>query len=266
MTAKQLNRSGRVVLVTGASRGIGAAIARRFAADGAAVAVSARTVDEGDHRFAGSINGTVEAIRDAGGSAMAVPADLGRAEDRERLVETVLDELGPIDVLVNNAAITYFTSVAEFDLRRLHLMTEVQVVAPLHLAQLVIPGMTSSGAGWIVNISSSAAIHPSGPPYRQGAGGTVYGMCKAALERFTTGLAAELASAGIAVNALSPSGLVLTPGVVHHQLDKMIPEDRHEPVDTMAAAAFALCAQAPSELTGRITYSRALLEELGISL
>lgn len=255
--------AGRVVVVTGASRGIGATIAARFAAEGAAVAVTARTVEEGDHRFAGSITSTAGAIRAAGGTAVAVAADLGQAEERERLLATVVDELGPVDVLVNNAAITYFSLVDGFELRRWQLMFDVQVLAPFQLAQLVIPGMRSSGAGWILNISSPAAIHPEGPPYRQPGGGTVYGMCKAALERFTTGLASELYDDGIAVNALSPSGLVVTPGVVHHGLDKLVPQERHEPVGLMAEAALLLCSGDPRQLTGRITYSQPLLDELG---
>jgi NAD(P)-dependent dehydrogenase (short-subunit alcohol dehydrogenase family) len=194
-----------------------------------------------------------------------VPADLSRAEDRERVVRTVSEELGPIDVLVNNAAITYFTPVSDFDLRRWQLMFDVQVLAPFQLSQLVVPGMRVSGAGWILNISSPAAIHPQGPPYRQG-GGTVYGMCKAALERFTTGLAAELYDDGIAVNALSPSGLVVTPGVKHHELDKRVPIERHEPVEVMAEAALLLCSREQKELTGRIAYSQDLLREFGVGV
>src|SRR4051812_45560464 len=102
---------GKVALVTGASRGIGEAIARRFAADGAAVAVSARTVDEGSHPLPGSLATTVQSIRDNGGVAIAVAADLARQHDRTALVETVERELGPVDVLVNNAAVTYFEPV-----------------------------------------------------------------------------------------------------------------------------------------------------------
>jgi NAD(P)-dependent dehydrogenase (short-subunit alcohol dehydrogenase family) len=97
-------------------------------------------------------------------------------------------------------------------------------------------------------------------------GGTVYGMCKAALERFTTGLAAEVWSDNIAVNVLSPSGLVLTPGVLHHKLDTFTPKDRHEPVAYMAEAAHALCTGDPQVLTGKVTYAKPLLEELGIPL
>ena len=252
---------GLVALVTGASRGIGEEIAKRFARDGAHVFVTARTVEEGDHVYPGSISATVQAIRDAGGRAEAIAADLARPEDRARLVETT----GPVDVLVNNAAITWFEPVADFDEHHYRTMFEVQVRAPFELAQAYLPGMRERGRGWILNISSGAAIHPQGPPYvMRGAGGTVYGMCKAALERFTTGLAAELWEDGIAVNVLSPSGLVLTPGVLHHQLDKRTPPDRHEPVSYMAEAAHALCTGDPKVLTGKVTYAKPILDELGI--
>ncbi|GAC1599113.1 MAG: SDR family NAD(P)-dependent oxidoreductase [Acidimicrobiales bacterium] len=252
---------GKVVLVTGASRGIGQAIAERFAADGAAVAVTARTVQDGDHLLPGSISSTVAGIRSAGGVATAIAADLARTEDRRRLVDQVTSELGPVDILVNNAAITYFEPVADFDEGHFRLMFEVQVRAPFELAQMVLPGMRERRSGWILNISSGAAIHPVGPPYNRVGGGTVYGMCKAALERFTTGLASEVHGDGIAVNALSPSGLVLTPGVLHHKLDQHTPVDRHEPVSFMAEAAHVLCTGDPAALTGRVTYARPLLEE-----
>ena len=255
--------NGRVALVTGASRGIGEAIARQFAEEGASVAVSARTVAEGDHRFAGSITTTVAAIEAQGGRAIAVAADLARPDDRHRLVETVERELGPIDVLVNNAAITYFEPVDTFSAGHYALMFDVQVRAPFELTQLVLPGMRARKQGWILNISSGAARHPEGPPYeRRIRGGTVYGMCKAALERFTTGLAAEVHEDGIAVNALSPSGLVPTPGVVHHGLDRGVPADALEPAEVMAQAALALCTGDPALLTGRIAYAKPLLAEL----
>ena len=258
---------GRVAIVTGVSRGIGTAIAERFAADGAAVAVTARTVEDGDHPLPGSINATVQAITDAGGTAIAVAADLARTDDRRRLVATVEKELGPVDVLVNNAAITYFEPVDGFDESHYRTMFEVQVRAPFELAQLVLPGMRERKRGWILNISSGAARHPEGPPYqRRMAGGTVYGMCKAALERFTTGLAAEVHADNIAVNVLSPSGLVATPGVVHHGLDRNVPAEFHEPVEYMAEAAYVLCTGDPATLTGRVTYAKPILDEFGLSV
>ncbi|MGB5758450.1 MAG: SDR family NAD(P)-dependent oxidoreductase [Acidimicrobiales bacterium] len=251
---------GRIALVTGASRGIGAAIAELFAAEGAAVAATARTVDEGDSRFEGSLATTVERIRTGGGIAHPVAADLSRPADRVRLVDETVAELGPIDIVVNNGAVTYFEPVVDFSEKHWRLMFEVQVRAPFELAQMVIPSMRERGSGSILNISSKAALHPDPGPDAT-LGGTVYGMVKAALERFSTGLAAELAADGITVNALSPTSVVATPGVVHHQLITPEREQWVEDESMMARAALALVAD---DLTGRIAYSHQLLAELGL--
>jgi NAD(P)-dependent dehydrogenase (short-subunit alcohol dehydrogenase family) len=256
---------GKVAIVTGASRGIGEAIARQFATDGAAVAVVARTQEQTDERLPGTIHETVEAIRAAGGDAFAVHADLSKPEDRARVVETTVAELGPIDILVNNAAVTFYAPFEDFAEKRFRLMFEVQVRAPFELAQLVVGPMRAKKQGWILNISSGAGRHPQGPPYRfPGRGGTVYGMCKAALERFSTGLAAELYDDGVAVNALSPQGVVVTPGVMLHQLIPKGMEDRAEPMELIVAASVALCSGDPKVLTGRITYARDFCEEQGL--
>jgi citronellol/citronellal dehydrogenase len=257
---------GKVAVVTGASRGIGAEIARRLARAGAVVAVSARTEASSDHPLPGTIHETAASIADAGGRSVAIRADLSRPDDRARLMEEVQRQLGPVDILVSNAAVTYFEPVDGFPEKRFHLMFEVQVRAPFEMAQMVLPSMRSRGGGAILNISSGAARHPEGPPYapRRGHGGTVYGMCKAALERFSTGLAAEVHADGIVVNALSPAALVPTPGVVFHRLDAGVPDEALEPPEVMAEAAWALCGGHTPALTGRIAYSRPLLEELGI--
>jgi NAD(P)-dependent dehydrogenase (short-subunit alcohol dehydrogenase family) len=255
---------GKIAIVTGASRGIGAAIARRFAAEGAAVAVSARTVEPGQSRFPGTITDTAASINDSGGTAVAIAADLARQEDRERLVAEATQALGPADILVSDAAVTYFTPVEDFSLRRYALMFSVQVEAPFELARLVLPGMRERGRGWILNISSIAARHPAADSRRL-RGGTVYGMCKAALERFSTGLASELYDDNIAVNALSPNLVVPTPGTIFHHLTSD-DDPNAEPPAVMAEAALTLCHRDPQTLTGRIAYSQDLLTELGVPL
>jgi NAD(P)-dependent dehydrogenase (short-subunit alcohol dehydrogenase family) len=253
-----------VALITGASRGIGASIAQRFAAGGLRVAITARTAEEGDHILEGSLASTAQRIRAAGGNVVTITADLAKQADRQRIIETVERELGPIDVLVNNAAVTYFEPVLGFPQRHYEVMFDVQVRATFELAQRVLPGMIERKRGWILNISSRAAIHPSGPPFSGRRGSTVYGMCKAAIERFSSGLASEVYSDGIAVNCLSPSGLVPTPGVVFHHLTDGVSEDRLEAPEVMAEAAYALCTGDPAVLTGKVTYARPLLEELGL--
>ena len=255
---------GKVALVTGASRGIGEAIAARFAMEGAKVVVSARTAAEGESRLPGTLGDTVARIRRAGGDVMLIKADLAQAAERERLVEEVVAAYGPIDILVNNAAITFFTPVADFTEKRFKLMMEVQVYAPFHLSQLVLPSMRERHQGWIVNISSGAGIHPKQPYTRGGRGGTVYGMCKAALERFTTGLASEVAEDGIAVNVVSP-GLVATPGVMVHGLITEATKDRVQPIEFIAEAVFQLASGDPKTMTGRIDYAEPLLKSLNIT-
>ena len=256
------NLRGRVALVTGASRGIGAAIATRLAMEGARVVASARTADSGESNLPGTLTETVQRIRDAGGEATAVKADLSSQDDRERLVAQTVDAYGPVDILVNDAAVTFFIPVEVFPEKRFKLMMEVQVWAPFHLSQLVLPSMRERKQGWIVNISSGAGIHPK-MPYGRGRGGTVYGMCKAALERFTTGLASEVYDDNIAVNVVSP-GLVDTPGVAVHGLINEQTKDRVQPIEYIAEAVYRLASGDPKTMTGRIDYADPFLKELGV--
>ncbi len=258
---------GRVALVTGASRGIGAAIALRLAAEGAAVAVTARTLDP-HPTLPGTLREVVDAVEAHSGRAVAIPADLADADARSRIVPEVESALGPVDILVNNAAAAFYVATAELPLRRRRLMFELNVHAPVDLAQQVIPGMRARGRGWIVNVSSATSRRPKGPPFdpgiRLGATSTLYGATKAALERITTGLAAELYDDGIAVNSLAPVAAVRTPGAEVH-LGPLLDErpDIVEPVELLADAAVVLSTCDPATTTGRVVYSRPFLTELG---
>jgi NAD(P)-dependent dehydrogenase (short-subunit alcohol dehydrogenase family) len=218
-------------------------------------------VEEADHYLPGTITATVENIKAAGGDAIAVRADLAQAADRRNLIETATDAYGPVDILVNNAAVTYYIPTADFPEKRFRLMMDLQVWAPLELAQLVLPGMRERGGGWILNISSHSAIHPD--KTLEGRGGTVYGMCKAALERFSTGLAQELFDENIGVNVISP-GLVATPGAVHHNLINDSNRNIVTPVEHMAEACLRLVHGDPKEITGRIDYANQVIEEFDL--
>ncbi|MGD9996855.1 MAG: SDR family NAD(P)-dependent oxidoreductase [Ilumatobacteraceae bacterium] len=255
--------AGRTAIVTGASRGIGAAIATRLARAGADVVIAARTLEPSD-RADGSLQEVADAIGAMGaGRAVPVATDLSDPTSRADLVARAR-EVGPVDILVNNAAVAFLAAGSSYPERRTRLMFEINVHAPFDLAQRVIPEMVERGRGWIVNISSVGAVHPPGPPYdalhTRGVY-TVYGMCKAALDRMSTGLAAELHASGIAVSSLSPWGWVPTPGTRTNDIDGRGDAASIESPDVIAEAAAFLCSADPARVTGRVAYSQPLLNE-----
>ncbi len=256
---------GKIVIVTGASRGIGKSIAEVFAAEGGRVVCAARTLKEGDHPLEGSLEHTVQGIVDAGGEAVPVAVDISNYDECVKLVETTRQQMGPIDVLVNNAALTYFIPIKDFPVNRWHRSIAVNFHAPFYLSQLVLQDMVARKQGSIVNISSGAAIGPGRGPYPNdvGRGGTLYGAEKAALERFTQGLASEVYADGVSVACVSPSQVVPTPGTVFHHLVSGMDDPRGEPPELMAKAALLLATEPLDKVTGRVTYSQEILKEFG---
>jgi citronellol/citronellal dehydrogenase len=258
---------GKVVVVTGASRGIGADIARLFASEGGRVICAARTLQEGQHPLAGSLETTVAGIREAGGEAHAVAANIAEPAECERLIEAARGHYGSVDVLVNNAALTYYIPVKDYPVGKWMRSWAVNFQAPFVLSQLVLRDMILRQSGAIVNISSGSAIGPGRGPYPDpgvGArGGTCYGAEKAALERFTQGLASEVFQYGISVTSLAPSQVVPTPGTVYHRLVTGLDDPRGEPPLLMARAALLLATEPLERVSGRVTYSQQILREFG---
>jgi citronellol/citronellal dehydrogenase len=256
--------AGMNAIVTGASRGIGAAVAERLAAEGANVAITARTVDKHDH-LAGSLQDTLGRCRAYGTTVAVIPADLADGGDRARIVPEAEASLGgPIGILVNNAAAGIHQLSAEIPLRRRRVMFEVNLQAPIDLAQAVIPAMRDRGDGWIVNLSSSGARLVDGPPFPGGVLGTTngtYAATKAALNRYTNVLAVELYGTGVRVNTIEPADPVATEGAIAH-LGDGIDADRYEPVEVMVEAVIALC-DCPAQRTGGVHVDQPLLGELG---
>lgn len=262
---------GKIAIVTGASRGIGAAIARRFAAEGARVVITARTLQDSEQQdLPGSLNSVAEAIRSAGGECLAVAADLAQEADRENIIAETLRAWGGLDILVNNAARGFYNPAISMSRKRLLLSYEINLFAPLDLMQRAAPLMQARGGGWMLNISSATTRVPEPAPYdlnerythfHRSQGPTIYASTKSALERMSAGVAIELAEHGIAVNTLAPVEAVATEGAVASGV--IDGQAGYESLETMAEAALLLCSEPPRDCSGLNVLSKPLLARYG---
>jgi len=251
--------AGRCAIVTGASRGIGRAVAIQLASEGADVAVVARSVEPGS-KISGSLNETAERIRGLGSKCMVIGADLSDSEDRARIVPEAIEGLGHVDILVNNAAAAIYESPATYSLKHRRLSMEVNYHAPGDLMQALVPHVAEAGEGWIVNMTSSAANPAAGPPFEVNVEVGLYGATKAALNRLTNAMGVSLYGSGIRVNAVMPRAAVLSEGA-EVLVGGLLRPDQVEPMETMVESVTALCACEPDR-TGRVYVSLELLDEL----
>jgi citronellol/citronellal dehydrogenase len=259
--------AARRALVTGASRGIGAALAERLASDGADVAITARTLDRHPN-LPGSLRETAARLQSHGGRVALVVADMADEADRARIVPEAEAALGgPVDILVNNAAAAIYQPLVDYPLRRRRLVFEVNVHGPMDLAQAVIPRMVERGRGWIVNVSSGTARLADGPPFRTGGLGSttgVYGASKTALNRLTNALAMELWGTRVRVNTIEPRAAVMSEGATAIVGDT-ITDEQVEPMETMVEATMALC-DCDAAMTGQVHVSLDLIDRLGLTV
>ncbi len=242
---------GKTAVITGASRGIGAAVAQRFAAEGADIAITARTLDN-HPTLPGSLNETAELCRLYGGHVEVIQADLANETSRTTIISTAIEALGSVNILINNAAAAIYKSLDNYTLKHRRLMTEINVQAPLDLTQQALPAMINNGEGWVVNLSSASKKHPTGPPYDLGGVRGVYGFygaTKAMLDRTTSALASELHGTGIRINTVEPKAAVLSEGA-DVVVGKILKPEQIESMEAMVESILYLATCGPDH-TGK---------------
>ena len=247
--------------MTGGSRGLGKAIAERLAAEGAVVAITARTLDP-DPKYVGSLRETCEGVHAAGGKAVAIKADLSSAEDRERLWAEVTEQVGAPDILVNNAAVT-FPPASRYVPRKAgttHARDAGSGATPSHAAGDPGHAQEKAGMGADARLSGRGAHRRAAVlGLRPCRGVRRVRTCKAALGRLAQSFAAELYDDGIAVNAAATTKPVATPGAGTLDLAKEDTED----ISYITETAFLLCTGDPAVLSGRVVETQPFLRESG---
>ncbi len=274
---RELDLKGKVVVITGGSRGVGKQAALAFARRGAKVVIAARTVVS-DSPLPGTIGETLREIEQAGGEAIAVATDLAKEADLKNLIQTAVERFGGVDVLINNAAATtgeiWGKEFLELTREEWLYQFDVNVHAPFTLTQLVVPIMEARGGGRIINLSTG-----SGEVFRQpeelpklGAVGKFslavpgYYSSKRALDRLGNCLAPELNARKIAVIGMHP-GLVATELVAIRVKDMGLDDSVAVPMAVPARMLvyFAAC-ENPEEYTGRLFWAERELAEMGIEV
>jgi NAD(P)-dependent dehydrogenase (short-subunit alcohol dehydrogenase family) len=245
--------NGKVALVTGASRGIGRAVAVALARAGADVACAARATDAAPLRLPGTIDATVRQVEAFGRRALAVPTNLAVEREVEHMVRRTHEHFGRIDILVNNAAIS-FAGDLQIEMKRYDLMMDVNVRAPFLATRAVTPHMSAQGGGTVLHVSSAAALYPV-------PGLMIYGMTKAALERLSIDAAQQLVPDRIAVNTFRIDLPVASEGFLVNLPDT--DPSICEPVEVAAEAILWMLRQ-PADYTGQIVSMDALCREQGL--
>lgn len=241
--------AGKVAFVAGASRGIGATVAAALAAEGAAVAVAARSEERG--KLPGTIGSVASAINDAGGRALPVACDVTDENSVNKAVAAAVSAFGGIDILVANAGVLWLGPIETTPLKRWQLCLDVNLTGVFLVTKAVIPHVRARGGGSLIAITTTGVDMIEH-------GANAYWVSKAAAERLYLGLAADLRADNIAVNCLSPSRVVLTEGWQAGGGGLQIPPEMVEPPEAMAHAAVLLARQNAAGVTGTVQRSESL--------
>mgnify|MGYP000504191150 CR=1 FL=1 len=245
----------QVCVVTGASRGIGKAIALALAREGADVVVTARSSEGAPSKLPGTIEETARLIQEMGRRALAVPCNVADESQVEELARRTLDEFGRVDILVNNAGVSYPAPFLETPIRRWDLVLNVNLRGTVLCCMAFLPHMVQRGQGKVINVSSGAVNAEMAAQV----GLLSYSVAKAAIEQLTRGLAVEVAPKGVAVNCLRIDMSVVTEGWTYLNPDRDY-SDWEKP-ETVAEATLWLAAREPS-FTGRVLTVTEIVEQL----
>ncbi len=259
-----------VVLILGASRGIGRDMAVALGAAGAKVGVAARSEVEPDPRLPGTIGSVAKEIEDAGGQALAIRADATKDEDLESMVKETLARFGKLTAFIYNPSVLIPGTTRSVQARHLDLLWRLNLRSPILAIRNTLDPIKAAGGGHVVYISSSAGLFPGPGPYtedqqaRSRRGGAFYGMTKAGFERYAQSLAGEVQGDNIAVNVLSPKGLIKTPGNRFFSSPKENPDLDFEVGVNMQKSIRWLLAQEPQQFTGNVLFDDDVVAERGL--
>ncbi len=250
-----MNLNGKTVFITGASRGIGLAMAERFAVDGANIVIAAKS--DTAHKFLpGTIHETAEAVESAGGKALAIKLDVRNEDEVNSAIEKAVEHFGGIDVLVHNAGAYWLKPTAEFSVKRHDLVFDINERAYFVLAKAAYPHLRKSDNPHVLGLAPPIDLNPV-----WFMNSSAYTVSKFAMSLYTLGWAAEWKDEGIAVNTLWPRCGIYSPSAVIHGGEDMVKEFRKPAI--MADAAYGIVTKPSREFTGNSCIDDTFLYENG---
>jgi citronellol/citronellal dehydrogenase len=260
----------KVVIIVGASRGIGRDMAVALAGAGADIVVTARSETQPDPRLPGTIHTVAKEVEARGRRALPLRVDATKDEDLEMMVARTQESFGRIDALIYNPSVLIPGTTRTVQPRHLDLLWRLNMRAPIMTFRAVLDPIKATGGGHLIYISSRAGVFPGPGPYseeqqaRARTAGAFYGMTKAGFERYVQSLAAEIQADNIAANVLSPQGRIKTPGNIYAQNSRDNPDLDFEEAVAMGKAARFILEQDPQTFTGNILFDEDLVTQHGL--